>query len=197
LTAGAVRGVIANMLGRLRRTTRTDVGLALVFAGLAYLVWALVAGISRAVIQEMIRSTAGMKHLPESTRVVKLFFVNGGIVIDVVGLAWLAVSLFLVAYSSRQRMSISWAWVAALGQSLVAALGAVVVGWAAYQPHILPAVPAGQGLLEHVTALSLPVTVALALLVWVTFLVWLLVERARLNRRGPTVRDGLRTNIYR
>jgi len=184
------------MLGRLRRTTRTDVGLALVFAGVAFLVWALVAGISRAVIQEMIRSTAGMK-LPESTRVVKMFFVTGGIVIDVVGLAWLAVSLFLVAYSSRQRMSISWAWVSATSQSFVAALGAVAVGWAAYQPHILPVATAREGLLEHVTALSLPVTVAMALLVWVTFLVWLLVERARLNRRGPTLRDGLRTNIYR
>jgi hypothetical protein len=36
-----------------------------------------------------------------------------------------------------------------------------------------------------------------ALLIWVTFLIWLLIERARLNRRGPTLRDGLRSNIYR
>ena len=185
------------MLGQLRRTTRTDVGLALAFSGLAYLVWALVAGVSRSVIQEMIRSTAAMKELPESTRVVKAFFVTGGIVIDAAGLAWLALSLFLVACSSRQRMSISWAWVSAVCQSFVAALGAVLVGWAAYKPHIVPIPAAGAGLLERVTALSLPVTVAMAVLVWVTFLVWLLMERARLRRRGPTLTDGLRTNIYR
>ena len=36
-----------------------------------------------------------------------------------------------------------------------------------------------------------------ALLVWVTFVVWLLIERSRLDRRAPTLRDGLRTNIFR
>ena len=184
------------MLGRLRRTTRVDVGLALTFSGLAYLVWALVAGISRSVIQEMLRSTAGVASLPESTRVVKVLFVNSGIALDLVGLAWLALSLFLIARSSRQRMSISWAWVSATGQSLVAAMGAVLVGWAAYQPHILPDTSglASRPILEQVTALSLPVTVALAVAVWVTFLVWLLKEQAKMGRRGPTLRDGLRTN---
>jgi len=186
------------MLGRLRRTTRVDVGLALAFAGIAYLVWALVAGITRSVVQEMIRSTAVLhKDLPSFTRGVKIFFVDSGIAIDLVGLAWLAASLLLVTYSSRQRMSISWAWASAITQTFVAAMGAVLVGWAAYQPYILPINPAGENLLEKVSALSLPVTLAVALVVWVTFLVWLLVERARLNRHGPTLRDGLRTNIYR
>jgi hypothetical protein len=31
----------------------------------------------------------------------------------------------------------------------------------------------------------------------VVVLVWLLVERARFDRRGPTLRDGLRTNVFR
>ena len=172
-------------------------GLALAFSGMAYLVWALVAGVSRSVVQDLIRWTVSMPDLPESTRVVKAVFVSSGIVIDVVGLAWLAASLFLVAYSSRQRMSISWAWVSAGLQALVAAVGAVVVSWAAYLPHSIDPPPADPSLLERVTALSLPVTVALAILVWVTFLVWLLVDRARMSRRGPTLRDGLRTNIYR
>jgi hypothetical protein len=187
---------MAGMLGRLRRTTRVDVGLALTFSGLAYLVWALVAGISRSVIQEMIRSTARVRTLPESTRVVKVLFVNSGIALDLLGLAWLAMSLFLVARSSRQRMSISWAWVSAIGQSLIAAMGAVLVGWAAYQPHILriPTGSASGPIFERVTALSLPVTVALAVAVWVTFLVWLLKEQAKMGRRGPVPRDGLRTN---
>jgi hypothetical protein len=123
--------------------------------------------------------------------------VTGGMAIDVIGLAWLALSLFLVAWSSRQRISISWAWISAVCQASAAALGAVLVGWAAYKPHVVPVPPDGGGLLEHVTALSLPVTVVLAVMVWVTFLVWLLMERARLSRRGPSLTDGLRTNIYR
>ena len=91
------------MLGRLRRTRPIDVGLAICFAGLAYLVWAMVAGVSREVVQEMIKSTAVTAlPLPELTRMVKVFFVDAGFVIDLVGLGWLAFSLALVVLSSRQ-----------------------------------------------------------------------------------------------
>jgi hypothetical protein len=174
------------------------VGLALTFVGVAYLVWALVAGVSRAVVQEMIKTTTGTE-LPESAHIVKVFFVDAGFVIDLVGLGWLTASLLLVVFSSRQRLSISWAWVSAACQSFIAALGAVVVGWAAYQPHIKPlgAIGMGQTPWETVSSISLPVLMPIAILIWVTFLVWLLVERARLSRRGPTLRDGLRTNVYR
>lgn len=197
MTGGGGVAVIQSMLGRLRRTTRLDVGLALAFVGLAYLVWALVAGVSRAVVAEMIRSTAG-RDLPGSARMVKVFFVDAGFVIDLVGLAWLTGSLLLVAFSSRQRFSISWAWVSAICQAFIAALGAVVVGWAAYQPHILPMDLTAAGTpWETVSRVSLLVLIPVAVLIWVTFLVWLLIERARLSRRGPTLRDGLRTNIYR
>jgi len=187
------------MLGRLRRTTRLDVGLALSFSGLAYLVWALVAGVSRSVVQEMIRSTAARGDLPDLARAVKIFFVDFGFVIDVVGLAWLGVSLVLVLVSSRQRIRIAWAWVAAICQSFAAALGAVFVGWVAYQPHIMAYSERGaQATLgEQVSAISLPLILALAVLLWVTVLVWLLVERARWSRRGPTIHDGLRTQLYR
>jgi hypothetical protein len=186
------------MLGRLRRTTRTDVGLALAFAGTAYLVWALVAGTSRWMVQEMIKSTTAMA-LPRFTSVIKVFFVDTGFVIDLLGLAWLVVSLLLVVFSSRQRLSISWAWVSAICQGLLAALGAVLVAWGAYMPHVVSpdAVSTGRTPLEHVSGLSLPVVMAVALLIWVTFLVWLLIERARFDRRGPTLRDGLRTHVYK
>jgi Na+(H+)/acetate symporter ActP len=40
------------MLGQLRRTTRTDVGLALTFVGIAYLVWVLVAGVARELVAD-------------------------------------------------------------------------------------------------------------------------------------------------
>jgi hypothetical protein len=184
----------------MKRTTRLDVGLVLSAAGVAYLVWALVAGISREVVQAMINSTADWRDsLPHATRVVKVFFVDAGFVIDLVGLAWLTVTLLLVVLSSRQRISVSWAWVSAICQSFVAALGAVLVGWAAYQPHIRPLSNMGKGQThwEQVSSISLPVVMPICLLIWVTFLVWLLVERARLNRRGPSLRDGLRSNTFR
>jgi len=184
------------VLGRLRRTTRTDVGLALAFVGIVYLVWALVAGLSRDIVQEMIKSAAGTDVLlPAPTRVVKVIFLRGAIVIDIVGLAWLALSLYLVVRGSRQRASISWAWVSAVCQSLVSAVGAVLVGWAAYKPHVLP-VEQAPSTWEQIRHISLAVVLVVAVLLWVTALVWLLIERARLDRRGPTLRDGLRTNIY-
>jgi hypothetical protein len=188
------------MLGRLRRTTRTDVGLALSFAGLAYLVWAVVAGVSRDVVQELIKASV-IKHfvLRDSADVLKIVFVEAGIVIDLVGLAWLAASLFLVFWSSRQRCSISWAWVSVISQAIIAALGAVLVGWAAYQPYVVPpdAVAPRAATWAKVSAISLPVVVAVAVVLWVVVLVLLLIERSRVDRRGPSLRDGLRTNIFR
>jgi hypothetical protein len=114
-------------------------------------------------------------------------------------MAWLAASLFLVIWSSRQRCSISWAWVSAICQAIVAALGAVLVGWAAYQPHAerLNAVVPKTATWATVSKISLPVVVVIAVVLWVLVLVWLLVERGRFDRRGPTLRDGLRTNLFR
>ena len=175
-------------------------GLAVSFAGMAYLVWAVVAGVSRDVVQELLKSAVVRDFtLRDSAHVLKVIFVEAGIVIDLVGLAWLAASLFLVMWSSRQRCSISWSWASAIGQAIVAALGAVLVGWAAYQPHVVPAdapVPPS-ATWAKVSAISLPVVAVVAVVMWVVVLVWLLVERARLDRRGPTLRDGLRTNVFR
>lgn len=188
------------MLGRMRRTSRTDVGLALSFAGVGYLIWAIVAGVSRSTVQELIKSAVVMHfQLRDSAHVLKTIFVEAGIVIDLVGLAWLAATLFLVLWASRQRCSISWAWVSAMGQVIIAALGAVLVGWAAYQPHVVPPntpVPP-TATWAIVSMISLPVVVVISVVLWVAMLVWLLVNRGRRNRRGPTLRDGLRTNFYR
>lgn len=186
------------MLGRLRRTTRVDVGFALSFAGIAYLVWALVAGASRELLNEVMDSTS-RAQLPTLTNAVRIFFVDAGIAIDIVGLVWLLGSLVLVLLSSRQRISVSWAWLCAICQSMIAAVGAVIVGWAAYLPHVKPITAAHpvRSPWQQVTGMSLAVAMAMAVVVWVTFLVWLLVERARMDRHGPTLGDGLRTNIYR
>ncbi len=186
---------MAPMLGRLRRTTRTDVGLALAFAGIAYLIWALVAGISRELVQEMIRFTAIQGGQLKAW--VRIIFVEGGVFIDLIGLAWMAVSLVMVLLSSRQRVSISWAWLSAISEMLVAALGSMLVAWAAYKSHVLEPGREAPTVMAKISGISLPVIIVIAVLVWTTFLIWLLVERARLDRRGPTLRDGLRTNIYR
>jgi len=183
------------MLGRVRHTTRLDVGLALAFAGLAYLVWALVAGMSRALVQEAIKS-ATFQRL-ELARWLHVLFVDAGFAIDLAGLGWLVASLLLVVLASRQKVRISWAWVVAVCQSFVAALGAVLVGWASYQPHILDPdrLGAGDTPFARVSSISLPILMSVAILIWVTFLVWLLAEWARFrHRRGPTLRDGLRTH---
>lgn len=189
------------MLGRTRRTTRLDVGLAIVFAGLSYLVWSLIAGGSRELVQTFIASAYDMQlELPPITRAVKIFFVDAGFVIDVVGLAWLIISMTLVLVASRQRISISWAWVSAVCQAFVAGLGAALVGTAVYAPHassISGAAAADTTIFEKVSQISLPVIVCLAVLIWTTFVVWLLVERSRWTHRGPTLRDGLRTNVFK
>ena len=188
------------MLGRLRKTTRLDVGLVLVFSGIAYLVWCLVAGASRDMVREMIRATTvnhSIRDLPSFTRTINIFFVEMGFIIDLVGLAWLILSLVLVVYSGRQKLSVSWAWLSALLQASVAALGGVMVGWGMNLPYRGQVVPgAGQKISElgKVSELSLPVILILAILLWVTCLVWLLIERAHFKARGPTLRDGLRTH---
>lgn len=188
------------MLGKQRRTTRLDVGLALAFAGLSYLVWSLIAGSSRQLVQVFIESAQGMNMpLPEITRVVRLFFVEWGFIIDLVGLAWMMVSLVLVLLSSWQKIRISWAWMSAILQSFTAGLGAVLVGTAVYAPHARTAatVASHPTILERVSQISLPVIVSIAIVAWTTALVWLLVERSRWNRRGPSLRDGLRMNVHK
>ena len=193
------------MLGRLRRTTRLDVGLALGFSGASYLVWALVAGISRRsvgqVFENIGRSGNTWEGLAPASAWVKTMFVDAGIAIDVVGLAWLAVSLLLIVFSSRQYFSISWAWVSAITQSFTAGLGAVLVGWAGQEPVKLLITPTqaapARSAWAHVSGFSLLVTLVLAVVVWTGFLVWLLIDRHRLSGRGPSLRDGMRSNVVR
>lgn len=189
------------MLGHLRRTTRLDVGLVLTFSGLAYLVWALVAGLSRYLIAEMIKSNAFHGIKPKGiTHVVQMFFVDSGFVIDIVGVVWMALTLLLVVQSSRQKISVSWAWASAVMQSFVAGLGAMLVGYAAYLPHVLSPEKqdARESIGQQLSTVSWPILLPVAILIWTTFLVWLLVERARLNRRGGmSIRDGMKSNVFK
>lgn len=162
--------------------------MALGLMGVSYLIWVLVAGICR--------HLAGLLG-PTGQR---LTFLSGGfitvhrqgwLVIDTLGLACMLVGLTLILGASRQRWSISWAWLCAMAQSILAALLAVwsAAAMAAEIGRTATTAPASQ-----VSWTSLSVTFALALLLWVTVLVWLLFENARLGR-GPSLRDGLRTHV--
>ncbi|MCE5279425.1 MAG: hypothetical protein ABFD92_02245 [Planctomycetaceae bacterium] len=176
----------------MRRTTRFDVALALSFAGFGYLAWAAAAGVGRWMLAT---ASPGQGQTPLSD-VAKGLFVDGALVLNLAGLAWLCLSLALVVRASRQRCSVSWAWVSSACQMLLAAGAAMLAGVACRA--MIPTPPADpQNAWELANSLSLPVMLAVAVLVWVTFLVWLLVERARMDRYGPTLRDGLRTNAYR
>jgi hypothetical protein len=169
------------------------------------LVWAVVAGLSRQLVQRMMRDLdvyrLGADSLPMGTRLVKWVFVDYGFAIDIAGLVWLALSLTLLILASRQKFGIAWVWLCALCQGLVTALGAVAVGWGVYAPHdmmLTSGIPEGAGLLQKLSSVSLPVLVTIAIVAWMTVLVYLLVERARFNRHqhGPTLTDGLRTQTY-
>jgi len=173
---------------------------------MAYLGWALVAWISRSSVDKVFENLHRAGHTWESlspgSAWVKTMFLDAGFAIDIVGLAWLAATLMLIVFSSRQYLSISWAWASAICQSFTAGLGAVLVGWAGQQPYELLITPR-QGLVPEQTAwaavsgISLPVTLVLAIVVWAAFLVWLLIDLARMTRRGPSLRDGLRSNVVR
>ncbi|MBN1555867.1 MAG: hypothetical protein JXA11_14080 [Phycisphaerae bacterium] len=183
------------MLVRKRRTTRLDVGLALAFTGLAFIVWAFVAGMSRTMMKNLISDSAvSAMNLPTLSKVVKVFFVDTGFVIDLVGLGWMVLALVLIFLAGRQRISISWAWTAAILQSLIAALGAVLVGVACYEPYHKLMTTSPAGALETISLISLPVVIGMAVVFWVMFLIAMLIDRARLERRGPTLSDGRRTN---
>ncbi len=177
------------MLGRTRRTTGTDVGLAIAFAGLAYLAWMLAAGVA-CHVAGLLQGHAGV--VDGQGDVFRWGLTVWGVGIDLLGLLWLLGNLMLVMAASRQRRSISWAWATAGGQVLAAVLLAC---WTAFLGSRLlagqtiagpPLQPGGWTLFS--------VSIAIALATWVTVLVVLLYDRVRLGR-GPSLRDGQRTHL--
>ena len=178
-------------------------GLALAFSGVSYLVWALVAGASREMVRDMKHAAEVsplLREIPRFSKGVIFFFADLGIIIDVVGLVWMIASLLLVVYAARQKLSVSWAWLSAIVQAFVAAIGGVLVGRAMNIPYQrlanAGATPEKVSKMVQLSELSLWVVLTVAILIWVTFLVWLLVERAHFRTRGPSLRDGLKSNVY-
>ncbi len=173
-------------------------GLALAMAGVSYLVWVLVVGMTRAVVNEVSRTAhiekIPLEALPTVTRWLWNSFIRAAGVWDVAGVLWLLVSLVLIVGSSRQRWIISWTWLSSICQSMAAALVAVWTALARTVPSADLTPHVGQPPYPVTGWTALSVALAVALLMWVTTLVWLLSERARLGRE-PSLRDTLRTQV--
>ena len=184
------------MLGRLRRTTRRDVGLSLTFTGLVFLTWSFVTFTARHLIVRLMMQLDmdGSKTLPEPTRLVNQFFSSYGFVIDLTGLAWMLLSLTLVLLASRQKISISWSWLSSGIQILVASLGSIFVHVATAAPYDVMISQMDNTLGEKISLISWPTVLCIAVLSWVYFLIRLLLDRGKFDKTQPTLNDSFRSN---
>ena len=183
------------MLGQVRRTTRTDVGLALTMTGISYLMWALVVGVARHTANELSRTACIQKAMaPTLTSWFRGAFLNGAAIWDVLGVLWLLVGLVLIMGSSRQAWIISWPWLCGMSQSMAAVLLALWTVNAARSVVESPVTHFQPPTSPTTGWTSFWISLALALVLWVLTLVWLLYERARL-RRWPSHRDTRRTHV--
>jgi len=195
------------MLGRVRRTTRTDVGLCMSLAGIAYLLWVGVTASVRVVVNDLADANAAARlageQVPAAARWLVAAFGQTGPAWDLAGVLWLGVTLALVLGSSRQRWIISWPWLSAICHAMAAGLLGV---WAALAAAVdttalagaKPA-PAAEPICTAPPTVgwtSLSVAVALAVVIWVFTLVWMLRERSLLLR-GPSPGDFRRTHAER
>jgi hypothetical protein len=173
------------MLGRVRRTTRTDVTLALISAGIVYLAYALSCYVAK-VSAMTLDGAVTQGRLAAAFR--STFGAGGADVFDMVGPLWMVASLWQVIRASRQRRIISWSWLLISGQALAAVLMASWAALSLYQTLPSPAM--------HGPVSWSPRLVVLAVVVWVGTLIWLVVDSRRM-RRGPTMGDGVKTMLYR
>lgn len=184
------------MLGRIKRTSRLDAGLATAFVGLSFLAWALVAGVSRSLMLKLYQDyTNGQLVLPKFSKGVEIFFVDTGFVIDLAGLLLMIGGLVLVYLAIRQKISISWAWLCATTQCLFAALGGVLVTTAIFAPYGFNW-PENLKALEIFNQISFPVVLIIAIIIWAIFVFSMLKARYRwlMRMSGPSIRDSVKSN---
>lgn len=189
------------MLGRTRRTTRTDVALAVTMAGIVYLGWALVGWLSRSVGQALAGSLAEAPGgAPAARAFASVFGGRGGYAYDLIGPVWMLAGLWLVLRASRQRRIISWSWLLITAQALAAIL---VAAWSCWSVWTLAAggtpieVLSGQYIVPNPVAGS-PYVVIFAVVIWSGAVLRLLYDLASMRRRPtPASRDGLKTHAVR
>lgn len=178
------------MLGRLRRTTRTDVGLALTMAGFVYLAWVLACYTAKICARDLAnwRGEGDYDGLPSA---LTALFGRYAAVFDWLGPITLCLSLWLVVRASRQRRIISWSWLVISCQAIAAILIAAFAGGAMHIARPGRPMPDSSEAVDWS-----PAVVAIAVLIWVSTLVWLIFERVKLTR-GPGLGDGMKTHMFR
>ena len=188
------------MLGRVRRTTPTDVSLALVMAGLVYLAWALACWCAKETAAGL--SDLGTDGLPPLSKAIAYTF--GGwerSIFDVAGPLWMLASLYMIIRASRQRRIISWSWLLISCQAIAAILIGVwtSMGQLLLQVHFAQEDHQGGPGTWAIRADWSPYIIGIAVLIWVGTLIWLVAERVRLRYLlgGPAIRDGVKTHSYR
>ena len=119
------------MLGRIRRTTRTDVSFALIMAGLVYLAWVLACWSAKetALALGSANDTTDLAALAEALAATFGSWTRG--IFDVIGPIVMLWSLYMVIRASRQRRIISWSWLIISCQALAAILIALMATVAA------------------------------------------------------------------
>ncbi|TFG85525.1 MAG: hypothetical protein E4H18_05370, partial [Hyphomicrobiales bacterium] len=161
------------MLGRTRRTTRTDVALALVMAGFVYLAWVLACWAAK---EAAVGLSADSNISGWTFAFVAVFDSWARHIFDILGPLWMLASLYLVIHASRQRRIISWSWLLSSCQAIVAIL---IASWAAFA-H-LGTYTRGGGLFAR-AADWFPAVLAIAVLIWFSTLGWLIIQRIYLHR---------------
>lgn len=181
------------MLGHVRRTTRTDVSLALLMAGISYLAWALSCWTAKQTAGAL-RERA-VDALPAmAATFVDTFAAWPRLVFDLLGPVWMLAGLYMVIRASRQHRVISWSWLLASTQGL----GGLLIGvWAQLAQRNAAALVAT----SRPAAPSDPfwIILAIAVVIWVVTLVWLIGEGIRMKgvRVGPAIGDSAKTHAYR
>jgi len=177
------------MLGRTRRTTRTDVALALVMAGFVYLGWLLACWAAKEAAVGLGAMDPG--DLDSWTfAFVTVFDSWARHIFDIVGPVWMLASLYLVIRASRQRRIISWSWLLSCCQAIIAIL---IACWAA-SAHLGTYSRSG-GLFSR-AADWFPAALTIAVLIWLATLAWLIYEHFW-GRRPRAISDGAKTHAYR
>lgn len=172
-----------------------DVALAMVMAGVVYLTWVLACWSAKDVAVSL-QSSSELQHRfpPLTMAFLNTFGSMYAVAIDVFGTLWLVASLWLVIRASRQRRIISWSWLLISAQGIAGLLFTV---WAALASSLaLDAATTATPIPLPNKAGWSPALVAIALLIWVATLVWLILDGSRIRRRGPGIGDSFKSHIY-
>jgi peptidoglycan biosynthesis protein MviN/MurJ (putative lipid II flippase) len=164
------------MLGQTRRTTRTDVSLALSAAGFVFLAWVLACWSAK---QAAMAIGSADTPLPGLTRGFMATFGGAGRhAFDIVGPLWMFFSLWRVIRAAHQRRIISWSWLL----TGIQAIGAILIAsWASLAQAHATLVSAEE--IEYMPDWFCAVIIV-AVAIWLATLYLLVSERSRLKRKS-------------